>query len=229
MNNKSSQRCLGSNNALRIINGLSNQPSFLQSKGKSKGGSMWVPPRINRQTGQIELHLVGSNFTGPRTDIKRRWIDEKQTGTTQVDEGARHHDIQYYNTGLAKAKGKINDNQMKKAIITSDNRLANIASNPTPLKIRDAIHPLTVANKLLNMAQSQIVKPIIKGKAILTSHGIASPALFTKVDNPDDKKFMNEDKPEFEDNLPPNYLNSGGKKINRVRRLQERFNMLSMT
>ena len=221
MNERFSQRKVGSNNALRIINGLSRGPSFL------KGGSMWVPPRINRQTGQIEAHLPIANFTGPRTDIKRRWIDEKQTGTTQIDEGARHHDIQYYNTGLAKAKGIFNDNQMKKAIITSDNRLANVASNPAPLKIRDAVHPLTVANKLLNMAQSQIVKPIIKGKAVLTSHGIASPSLFTKVDNPEDKKFMSEDKPEFEDKLPEHYLGTG-KKINRVAKLQQRFGMLSL-
>jgi hypothetical protein len=217
---------------------------FAQSDVLGGGYDYWHPPEWNSESHTPEMHFpppIPSNYAGPMTKIKKRWVEKGWEGTTQLDSAAKLHDIRYYNIGKLKNKGKISDNQVKQAVIKADDELVKVASNPEALMLKDLTKPKVVANKLINKAQSAVVAPIISAKSLLTSANVLSPTLFTKiseakdgVDN-EEKDFISEERPEMVKNLPADYLglHLGGKKpkkppqkqkvINRLAKLEKRF------
>jgi hypothetical protein len=164
----------------------------------------YMLPGYNKNIRSFEMHLPLANYAGPNTDIQKRWIEKQLHGTTQVDEAARHHDIQYYNLGLLKAQHKITDAMLNRGIYNADNQLARRAS--------------LASKNPVNAFQSLAVKAAVRAKQGLQSVGIFSKDMFTRASNPN-AKLMSEDEPKFVDELP-----SGGrkkKKIDRLKRLRK--------
>ena len=192
--------------ALRIVNQLA------KMQGQGGGADSWalknyLPPGYNSVDKTFEKHLPLGSYTGPGTNIQKRWLQKGLHGTTYIDEGARHHDIQYYNLGLLKAQKKITDQMLNKGIWNADNQLVKKAS--------------IFSRNPINAMQSALVIPAVRGKQGLQSMGVFNKAAFTKASNPNAKP-ISEDEPKYVDELPLGYM-QGGKppKRDRLRRLRK--------
>lgn len=194
--------------AIRMVNNLARAQGNLLGGADEWSMRNYRLPGYNPVDRTWEKHLPFASYAGPGTDIQKRWLNKKLHGTTQVDEAARHHDIQYYNLGLLKAQQKITDGMLARGIYQSDNQLAKAAQ--AGLRSRNPINAL----------QSAAVLTGIKAKQGLQSAGLMNRAAFTTVrvreTNPNNTnpnaQPIGEDEPQYE---------SGGKKKDRLKRLRK--------
>ena len=171
----------------------------------------YMPNRINRETGSLELNIPMANYAGPKTDVKRRWIDEKRYGTTKTDDSARLHDIQYNNLGILKAQNRINDQQLIKGIKNSDAQLLSAAKSNL-LSIRP-----------FNAAHAVATYTGIKSKNLLQDINIVPWSAFTTSNK--NRPLLSETSPETVVQLPIGYMGTGAikkpKKIDRLKKLRK--------
>jgi hypothetical protein len=140
-------------------------------KRKLKGGYSvkdYVAPRLN-QYGQMELHVPGASFLGPRTDIKRR-INEGVKPTTYTDAAARRHDIDYHNINQQLKRGAISRKQAWAKVKASDNAL-----------MRSAMYNKMSINPLEH-AHSNIALIGIAGKRVAQAAGLMPELTFVEGD-----------------------------------------------
>lgn len=167
----------------------------------------WQHPRWNPDARMIEAHPLFSNYMGPFSDVKRRWVDEKLRGTNAVDEASRIHDINYSNLSVLKAQNRISQQQLERGIRNSDNKLTNVAKSKL-LSVRP-----------FEGASAAIAYAGIKAKLGLQDLNVLSKTAFVSAKS--NRPYMSETKPETVNTIPADYLQGGAKKKDRLAKLKK--------
>ena len=126
----------------------------------------WIPPRINRESGRLEMHVPLGNYIGPGSDVIRR-LAENVKPTTRADRAAQRHDIDYYNIRSGLRKTTLTHNQAREQVRQADNLL-----------MKESRKGLTNITNPLNQMHSAAALSGIKAKTIGEDVGVVDPLLF---------------------------------------------------
>lgn len=126
----------------------------------------WVPPRINRESGKLEMHVPLGSYIGPGSDVVRR-LAENVKPTTRTDRAAQRHDIDYYNIRSGMRKSRISSQQAREKVRQADNLL-----------MAESRRGITNIANPLNMAHSAAALSGIKAKTIGEDINVIDPLLF---------------------------------------------------